>query len=65
MPPKKKKELIRFRPPLQDERGRQNRFVAKEWASKLAESDKGFYYNQEKWLKDDKAPEKPIETTAE
>ena len=25
----------------------------------------GFYYNQEKWLKDDKAPEKPIETTAE
>ena len=38
---------------------------AKEWASKLAESDKGSYYNQEKWLKDDKAPEKPIETTAE
>ena len=37
----------------------------KEWASKLAESDKGSYYNQEKWLKDDKAPEKPIETTAE
>ena len=37
----------------------------KEWASKLAESDKGSYYNQEKWLKDDKAPEKPIETTTE
>ena len=37
----------------------------KVWASKLAESDKGSYYNQEKWLKDDKAPEKPIETTAE
>ena len=37
-----------------------------EWASNLAESDKGsLYYNQEKWLKDDKAPEKPIETTAE
>ena len=35
----------------------------KEWASKLAESDKGSYYNQEKWLKDDKASEKPIETT--
>ena len=32
----------------------------KEWASKLAESDKGYYYNQEKWLKDDKAPEKPL-----
>ena len=65
MPPKKKKELVRFRPRLQDERRRQNRFAAKEWASKLAESDKGSYYNQEKWLKDDKAPEKPIETTAE
>ena len=35
----------------------------KDWASKLAESDAGFYYNQEKWLKDDKASEKPIETT--
>ena len=65
MPPKKKKELVRFRPLLQDERRRQNCFAAKEWASKLAESDKGSYYNQEKWLKDDKAPEKPIETTAE
>ena len=32
----------------------------KEWASKLAESDKGYYYNQEKWLKYDKAPEKPL-----
>ena len=64
MPPKKKK-LVRFRPRLQVKRRRQNRFAAKEWASKLAESDKGFYYNQEKWLKDDKAPEKPIETTVE
>ena len=33
--------------------------------SKLAESDKGSCYNQEKWWKDDKASEKPIETTAE
>ena len=65
MPPKKKKERLRFRPRLQDERRRQNRFVAKEWASKLAETDKGSHYNQEKWLKDDEAPEKPIETTAE
>ena len=64
MPTKKKKELVRFRPRLEDKRRRQNRFAAKEWASKLAESDKGSYYNQEKWLKDDKAPEKPIETTA-
>ena len=65
MPPKKKKELVRFRPQLQDERRRQNRFAAKEWASKLAESDKGSHYNQEKWLKDENAPEKPIKTTAE
>ena len=64
MPPNKKKELVRFRPRLQDERRQQNRFTAKEWASKLEESDKGSYYNQEKWLKDDKASEKPIETTA-
>ena len=65
MPPKKKIELVRFRPRLQDKRRQQNRFAAKEWASKLAVSVKGSYYNQEKWLKDDKAPEKPIETTAE
>ena len=65
MPPKKKKDLVRFRPRLQGKRRRQNRFAAKEWASKLAESDKSCYYNQGKWLKDDKAPEKPIETTAE
>ena len=50
---------------LQDKRRRQNCFAAKEWASKLEESDKGSYYNQEKWLKDDKAPEKPIETTTQ
>ena len=62
---RRKKELVRFRPQLQDERRRQNRFAAKQWASKLAESDKDSYYNHEKWLKDDKAPEKPIETTAE
>ena len=65
MPPKKKKELVRFLPRLQGKRSRQNRFPAKEWASKSAESDKSSYHNQEKWLKDDKAHEKPIETTAE
>ena len=48
MPPKKKRELVRFRPRLrEDKRRRQNRFTAKEWASKLAESDMGSYYNQE------------------
>ena len=41
MPPKKKKLLVRFRPRLQDERRWQDRFAAKELASKLAESDKG------------------------
>ena len=65
MPPKKKKELVGFRPRIQDERRRQNLFAAKEWAAKLAESDKGSYYNQEKRLKDDKAPKKTIETTTE
>ena len=65
MPPKKKKERARFRSRLQDRRRRQNLLAAKDWASKLAESDKGSYYNQEKWLKDDKAREKPIETIAE
>ena len=64
MPPKTKREIVRFCPRLQDKRRRQNRFAAKEWASKLAESDKSSYYNQEKWLKDDKASEKPIETAA-
>ena len=59
MPPKKKKELIRFRSRLH-ERRRQNRFAAKDWASKLAESDKSSFYHQEEWLKDDR----PIETTA-
>ena len=65
MPPKKKKELVRFRPRLQDKRRRQNRLAFKEWDSKLAESDKGSHYNQDKWQKNDKAPKKPMETTAE
>ena len=46
MPPKKKKEFVRFRPWLQDERRRQKSFC-KVWASKLAESDKGSYYTIE------------------
>ena len=39
-------------------RKRTTKSFCKEWASNLAESDKGYYYNQEKWVKDDKAPEK-------
>ena len=44
-------------------RKRTTKWFCKVWASKLAESDKGSYYNQEKWSKDDKASEKTIETT--
>ena len=46
MPPNKKKEFVRFRPWLQDERRRQKSFC-KVWASKLRESDKGSYYTVE------------------
>ena len=45
-------------------RKKTTKLFCKVWASKLTESVKGSYYNQEKWLKDDKASEKPIETTA-
>ena len=59
---KRKKKLFNvcFCPRLQDKRQ-----LCKERASKLAESNKGSYYNQEKRWKDDKASEKPIETTTE
>ena len=46
-------------------RKKTTKLFCKEWASKLAESDNGSYSNQEKRLKDDKAPERPIETTME
>ena len=49
---------------LTPRRKKTTKSFCKVWASKLAESDKGFYYNQGKWLKDDKASEKPDETTA-
>ena len=49
---------------LTPRRKKTTKSFCKVWASKLAESDKGSYYNQEKGLKDDKASEKPIETTA-
>ena len=68
MPPKKKKKQEKKACPFSyttTRRKKMTKSFCKEWASKLAESDKGSYYNQEKWLKDDKAPEKPIETTAE
>ena len=64
MPVKKKKRACPFSSST-PRRKKTTKSFCKEWASKLAESDKGSYYNQEKWLKDDKASEKPIETTAE
>ena len=49
---------------LTPRRRKMTKSFCKVWVSKLVESNKGSYYNQEKWLKDDKASEKPIETTA-
>ena len=48
---------------LTPRRKKTTKSFGKVWVSKLAESDKGSYYNEEKWLNDDKASEKPIETT--
>ena len=49
---------------LTPRRKKTTKLSCKVWASKLAESDKGSYYNHEKWLNDDKATEKIIETSA-
>ena len=59
MPPKKKQKLVRFRTRLQDERRRQNRF-AKSGLRNWQRATGATTANQEKWLKDDKAPEKPL-----
>ena len=64
MPVKKKKRACPFSSST-PRRKKTTKSFCKVWASKLAERDKGSYYNHEKWLKDDKASEKPIETTAE
>ena len=63
MPPKKKKRACPFSS-LTPRRKKTTKLFCKVWASKLAESDKDSNYNQEKWLKDEKASEKPVETTA-
>ena len=63
MPVKKKKRACPFSSST-PRRKKTTKSFCEEWASKLAESDKGSNYNQEKWLKADKASEKPIETTA-
>ena len=57
------KEEKRACPSLTPRRKKTTKSFCKVWASKLAKSDNCSYYNQEKWLKDNKASEKPIETT--
>ena len=42
-----------------------NKIVLQRVGFKISRDDNGSYSNQEKRLKDDKAPEKPIETTME
>ena len=59
MPPNKKKKLVRFRTPLQAERRRQNRF-AKSGLRNWQRATGATTANQEKWLKDDKAPKEPL-----
>ena len=63
MPPKKKKRACPFSSSTPRPKKTTKSF-SKDWASKLAESDKGSYYNQGQWPEDEKA-QKPIETTAE
>ena len=46
-------------------RRKKTKLFCKEGASKLAVSDKGYYYNQEKWLNMWQSSWKTIETTAE
>ena len=48
---------------LTPRRKKTTKSFCKVWASKLAESNNFSYYNKKKWLKDNKASEKPIETT--
>ena len=63
------KEEKRACPSLTPRRKKTTKSFCKVWVSKLATtvgfkiSDNCSYYNQEKWLKDNKASEKPIETT--
>ena len=63
------KEEKRACPSLTPRRKKTTKSFCKVWASKFATtvgfkiSDNCSYYNQEKWLKDNKASEKPIETT--
>ncbi|CAH3020824.1 unnamed protein product, partial [Porites evermanni] len=49
---KKRKGRVRFRHGNRDRKKKLKREFDKEWAAKLAESDKGSFYQQEKWLEE-------------
>ena len=52
MPPKKKKRSCPFSSSKPRAKKKSKSEFDKEWAAKLAESDKGSFYQQEKWLEE-------------
>ena len=52
MPPKKRKRSCPFSSSKPRAKKKSKREFDKEWAAKLAKSDKGSFYQQEKWLKE-------------
>ena len=52
MPPKKKKRSSPFSSSKPRAKKKSKSKFDKEWAAKLAESDKGSFYQQEKWLEE-------------
>ena len=65
MPPKKKRKsmsvfVLDSKTKLEDDK-----LVLQKVSFEISRERQGLLYNQEKWLKDDKASDEPIETTAE
>ena len=52
MPPKKKKRANPFSSSKPSAKKKSKSEFDKEWAAKLAESDKGSFYQQEKWFEE-------------
>ena len=52
MPPQKKKRSCPFSSSKPRAKKKSKSEFDKEWAAKLAESDKGSFYQQEKWLEE-------------
>ena len=52
MPPKKKKRSNPFSSSKPSAKKKSKSEFDKEWAAKLAESDKGSFYQQEKWFEE-------------